>query len=187
MLTRAGVEFDVVPADIDERPRANEPAIDYAVRVAGEKADLVAGLHDDAWVLAADTVVIVDGEILGKAEDAADAARMLARLQGRTHSVTTAVWLLGPGAAEGRVRESLVVSTEVVMTALDAATVRTYVATGEWRGKAGAYAAQGLAAAFITELRGSYTNVVGLPLAEVLLLLARTGAPGADFARGTAA
>jgi septum formation protein len=108
---------------------------------------------------------------------------MLARLSGRAHVVVTACCLIAPDGAARR----LTVATEVVFRALSDAELQGYVASGEWRGKAGAYAAQGIAAAFIPEVRGSYTNVVGLPLAEVVELLASAGAPGADPARGVPA
>jgi septum formation protein len=114
-------------------------------------------------LLAADTTVIVDKSILGKPADEAEARQMLARLAGRRHEVTTAYRIIHGGREVDRA-----VTTAVAMRLLDPREVEAYVAGGEWRGKAGGYAVQGIAAAFITELRGSWTNVVGLPLAEVL-------------------
>jgi septum formation protein len=170
LLARAGVAFAVAPMDVDETVGPGEPAPVYAARVAAAKADAARRLHPEAWVLAADTVVVAGAAILGKPADAADASRMLAELAGREHTVLTATVLDGPG---GRFAE--VARTGVVFRPLDAAEIASYVAGGEWRGKAGGYAAQGQAAAFITAIRGSYTNVVGLPLAETLALLARLG------------
>lgn len=184
LLQRAGVTFEVIEADVDEAMLAAEAPRAYAARVARAKAHTIAARRPDAWVLGADTIVVLAGEVLGKAADDAEAAHMIARLAGRSHQVTTAVCLLAPSNVEER---EIAVTTEVVLAPLDDREVAAYVATGEWRGKAGAYAAQGIAGAFVRELRGSYTNVVGLPLAEVLALLRAAGAPGADLARGTPA
>jgi septum formation protein len=180
LLERAGVPFEVIVADVDESVRAGESPETYVARVATEKAAAVHARAKDAFVLAADTSVILGREILGKAADADEAQRMIARLAGRTHVVTTAVCLVGPDGA----RRSLTVSTEVEMAPLADAEARAYVASGEWRGKAGAYAAQGIAASFVVAVRGSYTNVVGLPLVETLALLRAAGAPGASLERG---
>jgi nucleoside triphosphate pyrophosphatase len=182
LLQRAGLEFEVAPAEIDETPGPAETPRRYAERLAREKAEAVARAHPDAWVLGADTVVVLDGAILGKAGDDEAAASMLRFLAGRTHLVMTATCLLGPGGIPWRAR---LVSTEVAVRPLAEVEVAEYVKSGEWRGKAGAYAAQGIAAAFIVEVRGSYTNVVGLPLAEVVEDLRLSGAAVADFSRGT--
>jgi septum formation protein len=138
-------------------------------RVAAAKAEGVAAGRPDAWVLAADTTVVVDGAILGKAADAAEATRMLSALAGRGHRVLTGTCLLAPDGMSFR----RIVDTTVIFRPLDADEIARYIASGEWDGKAGAYGAQGLAAAFITEIHGSYTNVVGLPLAEVAVDLKR--------------
>lgn len=180
LLQRAGVPFEVAPAEIDESARSGEAPAVYAQRIAAEKARAVFATHPDAFVLAADTIVVVGGEILGKPRDEADARRMLERLSGRSHQVTTAVCLVSPDGAE-RCR---VVTTEVDVRALRGEEIDAYLRSGEWRGKAGGYAVQGIASAFVTAIRGSYTNVVGLPLAEVLELLRAAGAPGADLSRG---
>jgi len=174
LLGRAGIRFDVLAADVDESIHDGEAPRAYAARVAGAKAAAGRRARPDAWVLAADTIVVlaVVGEaILGKPEGPADAARMLARLAGRRHVVMTATCLVDPAGAETR----RLVETEVDFRPLGAAEIDSYVAGGEWQGKAGAYAAQGQAAAFITAIRGSYTNVVGLPLAETLADLVRLG------------
>jgi septum formation protein len=181
LLARAGVPFTVVAGDVDERRRPGEAPRAYAERLAEDKARAIAAPGD--FVLAADTIVVLGDDVLEKAADGDEARAMLARLSGRAHVVITACFLLSPGGAAARVT----VETEVVFRPLGAADLDGYVASGEWRGKAGAYAAQGIAAAFIPAIRGSYTNVVGLPLVEVLELLARAGAPGPDLARGTPA
>ena len=166
LLTRAGYEFDVVPADIDESMRAGENPKALVRRLALEKAAVVARLHPSAVVLGADTVV-VDGEVvLGKPSDEFAAAGMLRRLSGRTHEVLTGVAL----EAGGRWWDE-VVSTLVVFRELDDDDISWYLASGEPAGKAGAYAIQGLASRFVTRIEGSYTNVVGLPISVVDKLL----------------
>jgi septum formation protein len=142
--------------------------------------------RSDLWVLAADTTVTLDGAILGKADSPEEASEMLRRLSGRAHQVLTAFVLVGERDGKACMREGLV-STEVVMVDLDAATLADYVASGEWRGKAGAYAIQGIAAALVSEVRGSVTNVAGLPLAEVVAALREVGAPLPRLTAGTPA
>ncbi|HUQ02698.1 MAG TPA: Maf family protein, partial [Kofleriaceae bacterium] len=178
MLQRVGVELVVRPADIDESLRPGEAALAYVARVAAEKASAIAR-GPGGWVLAADTIVEIDGLVLGKAADDAEAASMLRRLVGRTHRVTTAVCVVGPQGAR-----ELVVTSEVDMVAAREDDIAGYVASGEWRGKAGAYAVQGIAAALVSAVRGSITNVIGLPLAEVVALLRETGAADVAFDRG---
>ncbi|MCB9560560.1 MAG: septum formation protein Maf [Kofleriaceae bacterium] len=177
LLERVGVAVEVRPADVDEAVHPGEAPLAYARRVAAAKAATVAAAVD-GWVLAADTIVELDGEVLGKADDAAAARAMLARLRGRTHRVTTAFVLRGPRAADG------LVTTEVTMVGFGDADLDDYVASGEWRGKAGAYAVQGIAGALVAEIRGSISNVVGLPLVEVLAALAEAGAVEPRFAAG---
>jgi septum formation protein len=174
MLERVGVPIEVRPADIDETPRAGEDPRAYVVRIAEAKRAAIRA----TFVLAADTTVTIDGQILGKAADDREAAEMLRLLSGRVHQVITAFALTGA--------PTRTVATDVEMIALDDATIAAYVASGEWRGKAGAYAVQGIAAAFVVGVRGSVTNVIGLPLVEVLAALRDAGAPGADFAKGIA-
>jgi septum formation protein len=170
LLERIGVRIEVRPPDIDEGMRPEEDPIAYAARVADTKAQVAR--QGDEWVLAADTIVELDGEVLGQASDEAEARGMLRRLAGRTHRVSTAFVLLGPAAAY---RE--VVSTDVTMVEMTDDEIGDYVASGEWRGKAGAYAVQGIAAALVSYVRGSITNVIGLPLAEVAQVLSRSGVP----------
>jgi septum formation protein len=166
LLLAAGFQFEVVVADVDETPRDGEAPEGYARRVAMEKAAAVSAIRPDRWVLGADTVVVLDGEIFGKPSDDHDAARMLQRLSGRAHDVLTAVALTGPGGTQqacGR--------TRVWMQALAPGDIAAYVASGEPRGKAGAYAIQGLASRFIPRIDGEYSNVVGLPVHLVARLL----------------
>jgi septum formation protein len=179
LLARVGLALEVRPSDVDETELPGEAPGAYVLRIARMKADACEG----AWVVAADTTVTIDGAILAKAADGAEAAAMLRRLVGRTHQVMTAFVVRGPGGA----RHEQLVTTEVVMVAASEARIAAYVASGEWRGKAGAYALQGIAAALVAEVRGSVTNVIGLPLAEVIAALDRLGGPRADFAAGSAA
>ena len=169
LLERVGVEVEVLPADVDERPRGGEEAVPYACRLAAAKAAAVSA--GERWVLAADTVVEVDGEIFGKPDDVAEAQEMLGRLLGREHRVVTAFVLRA-----GSISHVGHVTTEVSMRPALDGELDAYLAAGEWRDKAGGYAIQGMAAAFVLEVRGSVTNVIGLPLAEVLPLLVESGA-----------
>lgn len=176
LLERVGVPCEVVPADIDETPHGGESPVEYVTRIATAKARAV--YLENRWVLAADTTVAIDGAIFGKASSEQEASAMLRQLSGRSHHVITAF------AIAGSAWHCDVVTTEVAMVAIDDATVVDYLATGEWRGKAGAYAIQGIAAAFVRAVHGSVTNVIGLPLAEVLASLRALGAPCADIRRG---
>ncbi len=172
LLRQVGVEPDaVVPADLDEAPRRRELPADYVRRMARDKAAAVAPQHGDAFVLAADTVVALGRRILPKAEDEATARDCLRRLSGRRHRVLGAVVVMAP---DGRRAERLV-ATAVTFKRLMAAEIEAYLASGEWRGKAGGYAIQGRAAAFVPRVNGSYPNVVGLPLTETLALLTGLG------------
>jgi septum formation protein len=180
LLERIGMSIEVMGPDTDETARAGEQPSAYARRIAAAKAQAVAGRAPGRWVLAADTVVEIDGDILGKPDGAAGARAMLTRLAGRTHRVVTAFALHAPTGAP-LVRE---VATEVAFRAMSGDEIAAYLGSGEWRDKAGAYAAQGIAGAFVASLRGSFSNVVGLPLCEVLEELARAGGPAPDYARG---
>lgn len=172
LLASAGFTFEVVPADVDESPRPGELPLPYAMRVATAKAHRIldASPEPGALVLAADTVVVVEGKILGKPRDAADAARMLARLSGTVHEVHTAVVLGGSGRLD-----SELVTTRVHLLPLDEDEIAWYIETGEPHGKAGAYAIQGRAARFVERIEGSWSNVVGLPIATVYRLLRARG------------
>lgn len=166
LLTSAGYRFEVAPADVDETPRPGEAPVAYALRVARDKAQAVAAVRPGT-VLAADTVVAIDGLILGKPADAVDAARMLRLVSGRLHDVHTAVVVVPRDVRE----RAEVVTTRVRFLALTEAEVAWYVASGEPEGKAGAYAIQGRGARFIDWIEGSWSNVVGLPIATVYRLL----------------
>lgn len=168
LLAGLGLEFEVRPADIDERPLAGEPPEAYVRRLSIEKAASVAAA--DEIVVAADTTVAVADRILEKPADAADAARMLRLLSGRWHRCHTAVTVLDAGCGSEE-SSTVVVTTEVEFVVLDEVTIDWYVATGEPMGKAGAYAIQGAAGAFVRGVQGSVTNVIGLPLAETVGLL----------------
>ena len=178
LLERVGVALEVCPVEIDETPHSSEAPNAYVARIARAKA-LAAPRAAGRWVLAADTTVTIDGRILGKAEDAADATAMLRALSGRVHQVVTAFAIVG----DRECRDGCVTS-DVSLIALTDAQLVDYVASNEWRGKAGAYAIQGIAAAFVREVRGSVTNVIGLPLVEVLEALRAAGAPSARLAAG---
>ncbi len=163
LLAALGIDFTALSVDIDERPGAHEKPPAFARRMAAEKAR-AAGGDGSRWVLAADTIVELDGRIFGKPVDADDAKLMLGRLSGRTHLVRTAMVLLEPSGATA---EETLVTTEVSFRALDDATIAAYVASGEPLDKAGAYAIQGEGAHLVDRVVGSYTNVIGLPLPEV--------------------
>jgi septum formation protein len=171
LLERLGVDVVVDPADVDETLRAGEPAVAYVRRLAAAKVARVAARHaDDQLVVGADTTVELDGRVLGKPDDAAHAAAMLRDLSGRTHRVHTGVAV----RHRGRTLDDVVTSL-VRFEPLSPATIAWYVATGEPLDKAGAYAVQGVGAVLVAEVRGSVSNVVGLPLATVVGLARRHG------------
>lgn len=168
LLRQVGLEpVKIDPADIDESPRPRELPRAYALRMAEGKLAAVAARHPGAIVLAADSVVACGRRILPKAETEAEARSCLALLSGRRHRVMGGVAAVGPA---GRVRTRLV-ETVVRFKRLERTEIETYLAGGEWRGKAGGYAIQGRAAAFVDFISGSYSNVVGLPLFETVALL----------------
>ena len=169
LLERLGLDFDVVPADVDESPQDGERPRAYVRRVAAAKAAAVPA-GDDTVVLAADTTVDVDGRILAKPVDDDDARAMLRSMSGRTHRVHTGVAIRRGGEVV-----TDVVTTYVTMVPMTSSLVEWYVATGEPRDKAGAYAIQGAGAVLVERVRGSVTNVVGLPLATVVALGRRLG------------
>jgi len=170
LLQNAGVPFSVQPSNIEEKRAAGEDAEEYTLRAARMKAAAVAGCTEPGtWVLAADTTVVLDGTVLGKPRNDADAAKMLRLLSGRRHRVLTAVVLAQAGGDEPF---ELLCETSVWFRPLDAATIHEYLATGEPMDKAGAYGIQGRGAMLVSSIEGSYTNVVGLPLAETIQLLA---------------
>lgn len=170
LLRQIGVEFFVRSADVDESRLSGEPIEDYVIRIAKAKADAVAKvLQPSTTVLAADTAIEIDGEVLGKPRDAQDAVRMLGLLSGRSHRVLSAVVV-----AVRAHRESMLACTRVRFKQLTPCEIESYAASTEPLDKAGAYAIQGRAAVFISEIHGSYSGVMGLPLYETAELLART-------------
>ena len=172
LLTTAGFTFAIRPADVDETYFDGENPPDYALRVArAQAARVAAGRPPGDLVLAADTVVVADGRVLGKPRDSADAGEMLRVLSGRRHVVLTAVVLAG----ELETRDA-VVSTTVWFHPLSIAEIDWYLSSGEPMGKAGAYGIQGRAARFIERIDGSWSNVVGLPISTVYQMLRDTGA-----------
>lgn len=178
LLTQISVSFTVLAVDIDESVKNNELAKDYVTRLAKEKA--IAGWNkshfNDKVVLGSDTAVVIGGEILGKAESEQDAKRMLLLLSGKTHQVMTAVALAQGAESSSQPELDHILSvSEVSFKALSANEIEQYIASGEYDGKAGAYAIQGAAAAFITHLSGSYSGVMGLPLYETMELLNKSG------------
>lgn len=179
LLQEAGVGFTVIPSHAEETPMRGESPDEYALRVAREKAQAVARQGAGDWILGADTIVEVEGLILGKPKDEEDGVRMLRLLSGRTHQVKTAFVILD-GA--GHVKAQQVVTSRVTVKPLSDAQIRAYLATGEPFDKAGAYAVQGVGAALVERVEGSYTNVVGLPVEEVLVALRAVGALPAEKA-----
>lgn len=166
LLRNAGIRFTVRPADIEEVPQANELPLAFAERMAREKARVVSESSSGNVVLAADTVVAVDNQILGKPQDEDDAARMLRLLAGRTHSVITGVCLFGGDFEDVRSE-----TTAVQFSSLSEDEIRDYVRSGEPMDKAGAYAIQGRASRWISKIEGDYYNVVGLPVDLVWRML----------------
>jgi septum formation protein len=169
LLTARGFRFEVDPSNVMETPQPGEPPDAFAQRIAAEKAGDVAQRHPGTCVLAADTVVVVDGTLFGKPVDRSDARRMLQALSGRTHRVLTAVALVDPTGAV----EEILVESQVTFRPLTAAEIEEYLESGEPFDKAGAYAVQGLAKKFVVCVRGSHSNVVGLPMEAVTDLLQR--------------
>jgi len=166
LLAAAGISFEVVAADIDETPQAHETPAAYVERLAIDKARAVFARRPEARVLGADTTVTIDGEILGKPVDDADALRMIRLLNGRPHEVHTGVALVSAAGVR-----SAVDTTRVWFSMMTDEDISWYVSTGEPADRAGAYAIQGLASRFIPRIEGSYSNVVGLPLALVSSIL----------------
>jgi septum formation protein len=167
LIAQLGITADVVPADIDETPLAGEEPAQYVKRLASSKARAVQErLATDALVLGADTTVDLDGIIFGQPVDETEARRMLKALSSRTHRVHTGVAVVGPERSESLVVTSMVTFEPVTDSLLD-----WYIGTGEWQGKAGSYAIQGLGGTLVASTRGSMSNIIGLPLQETARLL----------------
>jgi septum formation protein len=183
LLRNAGIPFTVYPANIPETPLQGEIPSKCAERLARDKALAVSRRHPANFVLGADTIVIVDGEILGKPRNEADAMRMLRLLSGRTHQVATGVCLVGSlrtgnQKLETGFEDTRSETTLVTMTTLADEDIRSYIATGEPMDKAGAYAIQGIASRWIPHIEGDYFNVMGLPVALVCRMLKEHGHGG---------
>ena len=172
LLRQMGVAFRVHPADVDESRFDAEPIESYVQRVSHDKAAVVAALGEQP-VLGADTAVTIDSELLAKPRDLNEARAMLTRLSGRTHRVHTGVTLLS-----GDFCKTILSSTAVTFDRLSDWECEAYLRSGEWEGKAGGYAIQGLAARFVTRVEGSYSAVVGLPIWETYVLLKEAGLEG---------
>lgn len=181
LLRQIGVTPDAVdPADLDETPRKGELPPVYAARVAAEKAALVAARHSQVLVLSGDTVVAAGRRILPKAENEGEARACLTLLSGRRHRVYSAITLIdGTGQARHRLSTNI-----VIFKPLDRAEIDAYLASGEWQGKAGGYAIQGLAAGLIRSIQGSHSAIMGLPLYETRTLLIASGYLHSGPARG---
>ena len=172
LLKMIGLDFDVMPSHVPEVPQEGEAPEEYVARLSRDKAHAIAVQYPARWVIAADTTVLYGDELLEKPADPKDAARMLATIAGKTHIVYTGVTL---EHAEGDYRETRVAESEVRMLPLSASEIEWYVATGEPLDKAGAYAVQGIGAMFIDSIHGSYTNVVGLPIATLFQMMRKAG------------
>lgn len=170
LLTQIGIVHEVRPADIDETVWPDEAPVPHSERLAREKAHALALLHPDAVVIGSDTIVVIDGAILGKPANAADAVDMLLRLSGREHTVYTSVAV----AHEGRTLSS-VEAVQVTFRPLDRALAEAYVATGEPMDKAGAYGIQGFGATLVEKISGDYFAVMGLPLGRLVGLIRELG------------
>ena len=170
LLRQLGFSFTVIPSRLEETNQSGMEPRGHATYYAKEKAKEVAQRYPEQWVLAADTIVVVAEEILGKPANVTEATAMLSRLSGRSHHVITGVCLLH---AQYGVEESQAVETEVFMRRLDTADIEGYIATGEPMDKAGAYGIQGIGGCLVQRIEGSYSNVVGLPLCETVELLRR--------------
>ena len=172
LLRQIGLIPDLVePADIDETPRPRELPAALALRLARDKSSVVAARHPGAWVLGADTVVACGRRVLGKAGTADEAKQFLTLLSGRRHRAHGGVSIVDSDGAQQARR----ITTTVSFKRLMANEIDRYIASDEWRGKAGGYAIQGMAGAFVTSVNGSYFNIVGLPLYETLSLLIGSG------------
>jgi len=172
LLASIGLDFDIMPSHVPEVHEEGEVPEEYVARLSRDKADALSREHPARWVIAADTTVLLGDQLLEKPDDAAGAARMLATIAGRTHIVYTGVTLEN---REHQYRDTRVAESEVRMLPLSPAEIEWYVETGEPLDKAGAYAVQGKGAMFIDSIHGSYTNVVGLPLATLFQMLKKAG------------
>ncbi len=178
MLERVGLTFSVEKPEVDESLHRGERPEDYVKRLSWSKACVVSDRQNEAWVLAADTTVVSGKRVLGKPADAVEARRMLRQLSGRSHEVLTSFSIISPRKSGVRLKVACKVArTAVAFSRLSAEQIEWYINTDEPYDKAGGYAIQGIAGSFIREIRGSHTNVIGLPVLEVLESLRRMGYP----------
>ncbi len=173
LLAMMGLDFEVLPSLIDESIRQGEEPVEHVLRLSREKTTEPAALYPEAWIIGADTIVTIDGEILGKPSSGEEAKKMLKKLSGRKHRVFTGIAILRQATAAFL---SKAVASDVLFKEIPEEEIGWYVHTGEPRDKAGGYALQGSGAFFVREIRGSYTNVIGLPLCELVELLKLAGA-----------
>ena len=172
LLKQAGVEFDVIPSTVDENRAASHDPLEYVRCLSQAKAAEIASRYPDRWVIGADTIVLIDGKVLGKPKDPSDARAMLERLSGQTHQVYTGFTIC---CVDLQRHHSDVVITDVTFKKLTSDEIKWYIHTGEPFDKAGAYAIQGLGTFLVERINGSYTNVVGLPVCEVIGYLIKEG------------
>jgi septum formation protein len=180
LLRLIGLDFEVMPSHVPEVHRDGEAPEEYVARLSRDKAQAVAEANPDRWIIAADTTVFFGDQLLEKPVDAADAARMLGTIAGKTHIVYTGVTL-----QNGDSRDTRVAETEVRMLPMSEEDIGWYIASGEPFDKAGAYAVQGIGSMFIDSIHGSHSNVVGLPLATLFQMLRRAGIDPLGKARPT--
>lgn len=173
LLRLMGLDFTVMPSGADENFRQGESPPVHTLRLSADKAGLIAAAHPGSWVLGADTIVVIDGAVLGKPADPEEARRMLKKLSARAHKVFTGFTL---ARQEAQITVSEVVEATVIFRTIPEDEMEWYINSPEPYDKAGAYAVQGRGAFFIKEIRGSYTNVMGLPLCEVVDVLKKVGA-----------
>ena len=173
LLNQVGLQFEIIPSKVEEKTGNGESPIKYVLRLAKEKALDVASNSKDSWIIAADTIVLIDGEILGKPAGEKEACEMLLKLSGREHKVITGFCIFDTDTGES-FREH--VETTVAIKKLAEEEIRGYIKTGEPFDKAGSYAIQGDGSFMVKEIKGSYTNVVGLPISELIEALDRLGA-----------
>jgi septum formation protein len=173
LLRLLGLDFAVIPSGADETFRPGEAPLAHVLRLSADKAGLISAVHPGSWVLGADTIVVIDGEVLGKPADPVEARQMLGKLSARAHTVYTGFTLVWQDA---RIAVSEGIASTVIFRAISEDEMAWYVNSPEPYDKAGAYAVQGRGAFFIKEIRGSYTNVMGLPLCEVVDVLKKVGA-----------
>ena len=172
LLEQAGLDFKIIPSQFDESSVTQTVPDTYALTLSAAKADDIAAHHPDAWVIGADTIVLINGTILGKPMDRSDARQMLQQLSGQTHQVYTGVTICSVNHA---VRFSEAVRTDVTFKGLSKDEIEWYIRTDEPFDKAGGYAIQGLGTSLVKQISGSYTNVVGLPVCEVMDFLRKQG------------